>query len=63
MSKTYSAQEIINKIQNGWNSYEDLKKMYEFVEIAEMTDEELEKLRDSGCLDVLSHAYEFSDGE
>lgn len=57
--KLYTAQEIIDRICEGWETKEELKELYEFVDNAKMQDEnELEKLRDSGYANLVYDSYD-----
>ncbi|MCI8638744.1 MAG: hypothetical protein HFG41_06280 [Coprococcus sp.] len=57
--KRYTAQEIIDVINEGWTTVEELKKLYEFVERAQMENgEELDKLRESDCAGMLYNEYD-----
>ena len=57
--KRYTAQEIIYVINEGWTTVEELKKLYEFVERAQMENgEELDKLRESDCAGMLYNEYD-----
>ena len=57
--KLYTAQEIIDKIRKGWETKEELKELYEFVENAKMKNEdELKKLCESGYTTLVYDAYQ-----
>lgn len=57
--KTYTAQEIIDIIDEGWETEEELKQLYDFFESAQLkNDEELAKLCDSGYGNIVYDAYE-----
>lgn len=53
----YTAEEVIEKIVKGWETYEELQEIYEFVDGCNMTKEEQEKLEESGWADVVYHEY------
>jgi len=56
--KYYTSQELIDKIEEGWETEEELKEIFEFVDKAKMTDEELEKFQLSGYADYIYDAYQ-----
>lgn len=60
--KLYTAQEIIDVISEGWSSEAELKELYEFIETAQMeSEEELEKLCQSGYTNLVYDSYEPED--
>lgn len=58
LTKKYTANEVIERIKEGWKTEEELKELYDFIESIEMkNDKELRKLCDSGYTNIVYDAY------
>lgn len=59
ITRKYKANEVIERIKNGWKTEAELKELYDFIESIEMEDEkELKKLCDSGYTNIVYDAYQ-----
>lgn len=57
--KLYTAQELIDLIEEGWDTEQELRNLFDLVDNAKMkNEEELNILRDSGYADMLYFAYD-----
>ena len=57
MDKFYTANEIIERIKKGWKTRKELEALHDFIEKAEMSEEELKKLQYSGYLELVYEYY------
>ena len=56
--KEYTAEEIDEIIDNGWDTDEEYLEIVRLVENCKISEQEMKKLRISGNIDMLYGAYE-----